>query len=345
MKALVIDRPGDPPSLAVREVETPSPGPGEALVEVAACGLCHHDVAVMSGTLRRGIQPNVILGHEISGRVVDIGSSVTTLSVGDRVASTLTTFCSRCGRCRSGDDYRCIEGRGVGHSIDGGFAQFVCLPATSLVPIPNHIEPEAAALLACPIGVALRGLRDVAAVRPGETVAIVGAGGGLGAHCLFVAAHLQARVIAVTTSTVKAGRLEALGIGDVMIADEVDVSDLILALTQERGADVVVNPVGSALFDSCVRSLAQFGRMLLLGEIGSAAGGVRLPELLFRDASVLGSTGAGRHHVSAAAEVVHEGNVEPVVSMRMGLEEAAEAYRLMRSRESFGRIVLIPPPS
>ena len=345
MKALVIDRPGDPPSLAVREVETPSPGPGDALVEVAACGLCHHDVAVMSGILRRGIEPNVILGHEISGRVVDVGISVTTLSVGDRVVSTLTTFCSRCDRCRAGYDYRCAEGRGVGHSIDGGFAQFVCLPASSLAPVPDSIEPEAAALLACPTGVALRGLRDVARVRPGETVAVVGAGGGLGAHCLLVAAHLQAKVIAVTTSPFKAGRLEELGVGDVMVADGIDVSDLVLALTQDRGADVVVNPVGSALFDSCVRSLAQFGRMLLLGEVGPTTSDVRLPELLFRDASVLSSTGAGRRHVVAAAEMVQAGYVKPVASMRMDLEDAAEAYRLMRSRESFGRIVLIPPPS
>ena len=345
MKALVIDRPGDPPSLAVREVETPSSGPGDALVEVTACGLCHHDIDVMNGTLRRGIEPDVILGHEISGRVVDIGSSVTTLSVGDRVVSTLTTFCSQCGRCRVGDDYRCAEGRGVGHSIDGGFAQFVCFPAASLVPVPDSIEPVAAALLACPIGVALRGLQDVARVRPGETVAVVGAGGGLGIHCMLVAAHLQAKVIAVTTSPAKADRLEALGAGDVMVADEVDVSDLVLALTEDRGADVVVNPVGSALFDSCVRSLAQFGRMLLLGEVGPAAGDVRLPELLFRDASVLGSTGAGRRHVMAAAEMVRSGDVKPVASTQMGLEEAAEAYQLMRSRESFGRIVLIPPPS
>ena len=343
MKALVIDRPGDPPSLAVREVETPSPGPDDALVEVTACGLCHHDVDVMNGTLRRGIKPNVILGHEISGRVVDIGSSVTTLSVGHRVVSTLTTFCSRCDRCRAGDDYRCANGRGVGHSIDGGFAQFVCLPAASLLQVPERIEPVAAALLACPIGVALRGLRDVACVRPGETVAVVGAGGGLGAHCMLVATHLQAQVIAVTTSPAKADRLEALGAGDVMVADEVDVSDLILALTQDGGADVVVNPVGSALFDSCVRSLAQFGRMLLLGEVGPTTGEVRLSELLFRDASVLGSTGAGRGHVMAAAEMLLSGEIKPAVSIQMGLEEAAEAYRVMRCRESFGRIVLIPP--
>ncbi len=299
----------------------------------------------MSGTLRRGIVPNVILGHEISGRVVRTGSSVTTLSIGDRVASTLTTFCSRCDRCLSGNDYRCVESRGVGHAVNGGFAQFVCLPAASLAPVPDRIELEAAALLACPMGVALRGLRDVADVRPGETVAVVGAGGGLGVHCLLVAAHLQARVIAVTTSSGKADRLEMLGVGDVVIADDLDLSELVLALTDERGADVVVNPVGSALFDSCVRSLAQFGRMLLLGEVGPAAGHVRLPELLFRDASVLGSTGAGRRHVVDAAEMVHAGDVKPVVSMRMPLKDAAEAYRLMRNRKSFGRIVLIPPPS
>ena len=123
MKALVLEAPGDEPSLALRDVAVPTAGPHDVLVEVAACGLCHHDVAVMRGLLRRGVKQGIILGHEISGRVVEIGDSVSSVEVGDGVVSTLTTFCGECQRCLHGMEYRCLHGRGVGHSIDGGFAQ------------------------------------------------------------------------------------------------------------------------------------------------------------------------------------------------------------------------------
>ena len=342
MKALVVEGPGEIPSLAVRNVETPTPGPGEVLVEVAACGLCHHDVAVMGGILRRGVEPGIILGHEISGRVVDTGGSVTTIAIGDRVTSTLTTFCGRCDRCLSGREYRCVDGRGVGHALNGGFAQFVSLPEASLVRVPDEIGLEDAAILACPMGVALQGLRDVARLQTGETVLVVGVGGGLGVHSFILASAMGARAIAVTTSPQKVEPLEALGAGDVVLADELDFSEFALALTEDQGADVVVNPVGSAVFESSVRSLSQFGRMLLLGEIEGGRASIRLPEIVFRDASVLSSTGAGRRHIVDAAQMVGRGAVTPVISQRFPLEDAAEAYRLMRDRKTFGRVVLVP---
>jgi D-arabinose 1-dehydrogenase-like Zn-dependent alcohol dehydrogenase len=342
VKALVFDTPSQEPSLAVRDVDTPVPGPNDALVEVAACGLCHHDIAVMGGVLRRGVTPGVTLGHEISGRVAGIGGSVTTVGVGDRVTSTLTTFCGRCDRCLQGREYRCPKGRGIGHAVNGGFAEFVALPESSLVPVPDEIDLEEACILACPLGVALQGLRDVALLKPGETVLVVGAGGGLGVHSFIMAAALGARAIAVTTSPHKVESLEALQAGDVVLAGELDFSELALALTEDRGADVVVNPVGSAVFESSVRSLSQFGRMLLLGEIEGGKASVRLPEILFRDAAVLSSTGAGRRHIADVAAMVASGAVKPVISQRFRLEDAAEAYRLMRDRKTFGRVVLVP---
>ena len=342
MKALVVESPGETPSIAVRDVETPTAGPGNVLVKVAACGLCHHDVAVMGGILRRGIEPGIILGHEISGRVAATDGSVSSVAVGDRVASTLTTSCGRCDRCLTGREYRCLDGRGVGHALNGGFAQFVSLPEATLVPVPDAIGLEDAAILACPMGVALQGLRDVARLQAGETVLVTGAGGGLGVHSFTLASAMGARAIAVTTSRHKIEPLEALGAGDVVFADELDSSEFALALTQDEGVDVVVNPVGSAVFESCVRSLSQFGRMLLLGETEGGRASVRLSEILFRDASVISSTGAGRSHIIDVAAMVSSAAVRPIISQRFPLEDAAEAYRLMRDRKTFGRIVLIP---
>ena len=342
MKALVLEAPGDEPSLAVREVDPPTPGPHDVLVEVAACGFCYHDVAVMQGTLRRGVKPEPILGHEISGRVAETGGSVSLASAGDMVTSLLTTACGRCARCVGGREHRCLTGQGIGHAVDGGFAELVRLPETSLVPIPDGVEGEGACLLACPIGVAVRALHDVARAQEGETVLVTGAGGGLGVHAAQVAAAMGARVLAVTSSPEKVEPLEGLDVGEVILADELDFSEFALALTEDRGVDVVVNTVGAALFRQSFDSLAQFGRMVLLGEITGDDVRLRPPEVLFRDASIVGSTGANRRHVERAAEMVGSGQIRPVVSCTFGLEEAGKAFRLMRERKSFGRVVLVP---
>ena len=342
MKALVLEEPGEEPSLSVREVPTPSPGAHEVLVKVAACGLCHHDVAVMQGVLRRGVKRGVILGHEISGRVAAVGDSVVSAKVGDEVVSTLTTFCGRCERCIGGREYRCPHGQGIGHAINGGFAQWLKLPESSLVPAPEGVELEEASILACPMGVALQALRDVARVQAGETVLITGTGGGLGVHAVQIASALGARVLAVTSSPHKVGPLERLGCGEVILAGELDFSEVALALTEDVGVDVVVNIVGSAVFRSSLNSLAQFGRMVLLGEITGDRVSLNLAEVLFRDATILGSTGAGRRHIADVGDMVGSGLIRPVITQRFGLEEAAEAYRLMRAGKTFGRVVLVP---
>ena len=341
-KALVLEAPGEEPSLAVREVDAPALGSHDALIEVAACGMCRHDVAVMEGVLRRGVKPEIVLGHEISGRVADVGSSTGSVKVGDRVTTTLTTYCGRCQRCVDGQEYRCVDGRGIGHAIDGGFAQLVRVPESCLVPVPDGVELEEASIFGCPMGVALRALRDVAEVRSGETVLVTGAGGGLGVHAVQIASALGARVMAVTTSSDKVERLERLGVAEVILADELDFSEFALALTEDRGVDVVADTVGSAVFRSSVRSLAQFGRIVVLGEVTGERASINLAELLFRDAKVATSTGAGPRHITEIGDMVVSGRIRPVVSEKYALEDAATAYSLMRGNQTFGRVVLVP---
>ncbi len=148
MKALYLKQSGDPPNLEILDVPTPVPGPHQALVRVTACGFCHHDRLVMAGVLRRGVAPNVILGHEISGVVAETGSNVTGLKTGDRVVSILTEACSHCDRCANGREHRCREGEGIGHGRDGGFAEYVALSEHSLVKVPEGLDPVGSDLLA-----------------------------------------------------------------------------------------------------------------------------------------------------------------------------------------------------
>ena len=344
MKALVLNTDGAGPSLEERDIPMPRLRDRDVLVQVAACGVCHHDLAVLDGKLRRGVKPDVVLGHEISGVVTDVGDAVSAIRPGDRVVAALTAFCGECGRCARGQEYRCIRGRGFGHALDGGFAQFVRLPERSAIAIPDSLDIVAACALACPIGVALNAVQNAARLQAGETAVVVGAGGGLGVH-LAQAAALGARAIAVTGSDSKVERLEALAGVEVILADsELDFSEIVLALTEDEGADVVLNPVGSALFGSCLASAAQFGRIVALGEISGRPARFNLAELMFRDASVIGATGASLRHIRSAIDMAAGGGIKPIVSRQYAFAEATEAFDAMRSASAFGRIALIPPP-
>ena len=342
MKALVLEEPGTAPRLAVRDVPEPEIGPRDALLRVLACGFCYHDRLVMTGVLRRGVPQRAILGHEICGEVVSIGDEVTHVQVGQRVVPLLTQACGECQRCLAGQEHRCLIGEGIGHGTDGGFAQYVRVREAALIPVSEEIPPEQACLLTCPIGVALQGALDVAGVTSGDQVMVTGASGGLGVHALQVARELGGTTLAVTSSEEKVASLVELGADEVVPAWELDFSEIVRALTEERGADVVLDTVGSPVFASSFRSLAQFGRMVLLGEVAGGTTEINLAEILFRDARIMGSTGAQRRHTEQASRMVKEGRLRPVVHATLPLSDVLTGLGWMTERKLFGRVVLLP---
>ncbi|MDE2682790.1 MAG: alcohol dehydrogenase catalytic domain-containing protein [Chloroflexota bacterium] len=345
MAALSMARPGRPPKLAVIRRPTPTPGPGEVLLRVNACGFCHHDLLVMSGTLRRGVAEGVTLGHEIAGTVVATSQDVVGVQVGDRVVSLLTAACGQCARCRAGREHRCLTGEGIGHGRAGGFAEYVALSATALVTIPDGIPDEEGALLACPVGVALNGVES-AGVAAGETVVVTGAGGGLGVHAVQMAAMRGAQVIAVTTSPDKADALGSLGAFVVIDAgDSPDFAEVVMALTDDAGADAVIDTVGSPLWPATLRCLGQYGRLALLGDVSGEAASLRLAEVIFRDAQILGVSGVSMATLRQAVDLASSEQLRPVVSQALPLtaEGAMEAWRLLSERRVLGRVTLTQP--
>ena len=316
MRAVVLEEVGPEPKLFLRCLPTPLVGDYDVLVQVAACGFCHHDLLVMEGVLRRGVKLPLILGHEVAGQVAEIGLKVTAVQPGDRVVSLL-----------------------VGN---GGMAQFVSVRETGLVKIPSSIEWTEACLLACPIGVAIKGFEN-AQIQAGETVVVTGAGGGLGVHLVQLAQRRGARVLAVTSSEAKAKSLKALGADEVITTGELDFSEVVLALTEDRGAEVALDTVGSPLFADTLRSMARGGRMVLLGEVRGGTMPLNLAEIIFRDLKVMGSVGASRRHVERAVELVAASELRPVVAHALpwdGVDGVMEAYRLVKSRQVLGRVVL-----
>ena len=314
----------------------------DVLVKVRACGLCHHDILAMQGVLRRGVKPQVVLGHEISGEVAEVGDRVDAFKPGDPVCTLLTEACGTCERCQAGREHRCLRGMGIGHGVDGGFAEYVKLSQSSLVRLPANMDLDQACLLACPIGVTVRAAADVAAVQREDTVLVTGAGGGLGAHAVQVAKAMGARVLATTSSEEKVPLIGKLGADEVIHGGELDYSEIVIALTEDCGVDVALDTVGSPTFPSTFRSIAQYGRVVLLGEVSRAQTSINLAEIIFRDARLLGSSGASRSNVESAVRLVAQGRVNPIISQRFPLERALEAYQLMLRRGHFGRLALTP---
>ena len=344
MSALSLVEAGNPPVLAIMEREVPTPGPGEVLLRVDACGFCHHDYLVMTGTLRRGVTPGVVLGHEIAGTVASLGEGAAMFREGDRAVSLLTAACGSCARCLSGREHRCINGAGIGHGRDGGFAEYVALPETALVAIPEDVSPEGAALLACPAGVGLSGL-DGAEVAAGETVVVTGAGGGLGSHVVQLAAARGAHVMAITSSPSKADGLESLGASVVIeVGDGLDLAEIVMAFTEDEGADAVVDTVGPPLWPDVLRCLGQYGRLALLGDVTGVPAGVRLAEVIFRDLRLRGVSGVSRRTLERCVEMAVAGELRPVAADVLPLTEhgVVEAVRMVREREPLGRLVLGP---
>jgi NADPH:quinone reductase-like Zn-dependent oxidoreductase len=196
--------------------------------------------------------------------------------------------------------------------------------------------------------VALQALEQAARLQPGETALVTGATGGLGVHGVQAAALLGARVLAATTSPQKASYLPGLGAAEVVevaaaAAEVLGFSEVVRALTAEQGADVILDTVGSPLFPQTWRSLAQYGRWVVLGEV-ARRGRVELDlaEVIFRDAQVLGASGVSRATVQRAADLLAQGRWRPVVSQTLPLEEAGRAFELLAARQVLGRLVLAP---
>jgi D-arabinose 1-dehydrogenase-like Zn-dependent alcohol dehydrogenase len=342
----MLEEPGTPPVLSVVDLPVPQPGTGEALVRVAACGFCHHDLLVMNGTLRRGVAPGVVLGHEISGVVEEVGEGVDLVSEGDRVVSLLTNVCGQCDRCLSGREHRCRDGEGIGHWRNGGFAEYVVLSQHSLVPLPDVLDLSTACLLACPAGVSLQALNAVE-VSADETVLITGAGGGLGIHAVQLSAALGARTIAVTSTSGKATVLYHHGAADVIEMSAPDsgleFSGVVMALTGDLGADVAIDTVGTPTLRSSVRSLGQYGRLALLGEVGGV-GNLRglVPEIVFRDARITGVSGVARQTLEQAIALAAEGRLQPVLQGLLALEDTSRVLEMLTERSVLGRMALVP---
>lgn len=338
MKAVVIEAFGPPQVLQVREFPTPKPGPQDILVKVEMAGVCHHDVLHRAGKLP-GAKTGVVPGHETAGEIVAIGPEVTTHSVGDRVVLYQRRFCGQCQNCLRGRQDMCRALGAPAVDTEGGYAEFICVPANMGIKIPDGVDWAAAALACCPIGTSLRALKTVAAINPGDTVLITGASGGLGVHQIQIARALGGRTIAVTTSAAKADFLRSLGAEHVVVAGDLAYAAEVWRLTGKRGVDIAVDNVGSTLPET-LRCMALGGIAVVLGNVGGAPVPI-LPGLLIgRRLRVAGSGMGTLDDIRQSLAMLQAGLVKPVISAKVKFSEAAMAHAMLEAKAVEGRVVM-----
>ena len=342
MRAIRLLEPGKP--LKMREIDIPRPGPEDALIRVAAAGICHSDAHYRSGMTKTGPLP-VTLGHEIAGIVEEIGSRVSTCKVGDRVCVHYLVSCGQCHQCHRGCEQFCRSGQMIGKHRDGGMAEYICVPERSAVRLPVEIPIDHGAVMMCSSSTSLHALRK-ARVQGGETVAIFGIG-GLGASAVQLARALGAlQVFAVDINPKKLELAKDWGATPINAA-AVDPVREIRRLTDGRGVDVSVEVIGLPLtMRQAVQSLAVQGRAAIAGLSGRTFEIASYGELLSPEAEVIGVADHLAQEMPLLLEFARQGKLDlSKVITRVVPLDADAINGVLDELDGYGdqvRVVVVP---
>jgi acryloyl-coenzyme A reductase len=339
MKAVTFSEFGGPSVLQATVVDAPVCGPDDVLVRIHAAGVCYHDVLSRGGKIPGG-RPGRILGHEMAGDIVALGSHVAPGRIGERVVVYQRLYCGTCRYCLRGRHDLCRNSRVLGESGGGGYAEFACVPARNAIRMPDGLDMNAAALAVCPVGTSVRAALGVARVGPGQTVLITGAGGGLGLHQIQVLKSVNARAIAVTSSKDKADVVRQAGADEVIVCPDLKFSAEVWRLTGKQGVDVVLENVVSDTFGESLRSTAQNAIVVVLGNIGTKRVEMDPGLIIARRIRIAGSGNATYEDVQIALHLLATKAVKPFIGKVLPFPRAWEGHALMEERAVVGRVVL-----
>lgn len=323
--------------LEIQEVPVPAPGPGQVLIKMEACGLCHTDIHAAHGDWPVKPAPPFVPGHEGVGVVVGLGPGVANRRVGDRVAVPwLGHACGHCDHCVNGWETLCEEQLNSGYSVNGAFAEYAVADATYVVAVPDEISSFEAAPLTC-AGVTTYKAIKVAHVTPTEKVAVFGIG-GLGHLAVQYARLVGAEVIAVDVAEDKLALAEELGADHVVNAA---TSDPVAAIQALGGADVAVAlAVAPGPFEQAFDSLRRGGRLVCVGLPPESEGPMRLPifATVLKGISVIGSIVGTREDLAEVFRLHALGRTRVVAEPRK-LEDVNEAIDEVLHGRTTARLV------
>ncbi|MCU1423071.1 MAG: quinone oxidoreductase [Microbacteriaceae bacterium] len=325
MQAITVPSPGSADALVLTELPDPVPGRGEVLIDVVAAGVNHADLSQREGHYPVPPGAPEWPGLEVSGLIAEVGPGVTDWSVGDRVCALIP---------------------------GGGYAELAIADATHVLPVPDSLDLVDAAGLPETLCTVWSNLVMIAHLRAGETVLVHGGSSGIGTTAIQLARALGCLVATTAGSAEKLAACAALGADILVDYRSEDFVERVLAETDGRGVDVVLDVIGGAYVERDLRALARGGRIVFIGDAGDGAGTLPVGLLMGKWASIHGSLLRARpaseksEIVASVREnawpLVENGQLVPVIDSRYGFAEAADAHRRMESSAHIGKILLVP---
>ena len=339
MKAAVFH--GSETGLRLEDYPTPEPAADEVLVKVAACGVCHTDLHYLDHGTPTFKSPPLVLGHEIAGTLAS-PDPTGRLEEGEHVLLPAVISCGRCDACRNGRENICERGIMLGNDIDGGYAEYLTVPARDVFRLPPEIPLEEGSIIADALTTPYHAVMNRGAVRPGDRVVVVGCG-GVGLNVVQMAAAVGARVVAVDIAPKKLEWAERLGAEAVLDPGSVDRPDKALRALTDGGAAVAFEAVGRPETQSlAVGAVRTGGRVVFVGYSPKPME-LNAGRVMFRELEIVGSLGCRPVDYPRVIDLVQQGRVKvtELVNGRFSLDEIEDAFDFLRSGESI-RSVVVP---
>ncbi|MFT3891769.1 MAG: zinc-binding dehydrogenase [Anaerolineales bacterium] len=342
MRAVRLTEFGKP--LELQEIPIPDIGAKDILVRVCAAGICHSDAHYRAGKSTMGKMP-ITLGHEVAGTVEKIGSLVSTHNIGNRVCLHYNISCGECEYCKAGNDQFCPSVRMLGHHADGGYAEYIAVPARNAIHLPDEIPFEEGATLMCASATALHALSK-SRIKTGETVAVFGVGGlGMSAIQLAKAAGAS-QVFAVDIQRDKLELASEYGATPID-ASRVDAVEEIRKLTSSKGVDVALEMIGlRKTMEQAIDSVAYLGRAVMVGLNQQPISINTYMQVLGKEAEIIGSNDHLLHELPLLVDMRRKKILDTsrVVSQTIPLDADKINQRLddLEKYTSDVRMVVVP---
>ncbi len=341
MKAVRIHEHGGVDKLRYEEAENPRiSAPNEVIVKLRAASVNHIDIWVRLGATGIAIPMPHILGGDGAGVIFEVGGEVSNVRPGDAVCLYLFSGCGQCEFCLSHRDFMCVYVRALGERLDGTYAEYVRLPAENCFPIPAGMSFAEAAAFPLVFVTVWRMLITNARLKPGETILIIGIGGGVAGAALQVAKKIGANVIVTSGSDEKLELAKKYGAAHTINHREKDFAQEVRALTENRGVDVVLDCVAGEVWQKSLAALARSGRLVTCGATAGGSPETDLTPIFTKHLQIFGSTLGSRDEFRQLLSFMAVAEIKPIIDQVFPLSEAAAAQRRMEEAKQFGKIVL-----
>ncbi len=342
MKAVFFETHGEIDVLRYGSVPDPVPAPGQVVVQVKACALNFLDIWVRRGWPGLKLEMPHWCGADVAGEIAALGPGVPGWTVGQRVVvdpgiNRVEDEFTRRGAASVSPGYSVL-----GEHVRGGAAEYVAVPAANLAAMPEGLDFAAAA---APLLVGLtawRMLIDRAGLKPGETVLVVGAGGGVNSIAIQVAKLAGATVLVVAGDAEKSAKAQELGADTVIDRSKTDWVREVLRITGKRGVDVVVDNVGRATLAGSMQAVARGGRIVIVGNTSGPKAEIDIRFIFGKQISLIGSTMGSHQDFRTVTDLLWKQKLKPVIDRVFPLSDGIEAYRRMEAGGHFGKILLEP---